>query len=125
MSSTCAAKRGTTTPETNAQTTRVQKIISTATTAGTGTHLEEIEAGTMDGGVIDIVTVIMKIEKEIATGNAIITAIAIPEAGRENLAEAVAERCQAQIEASITRLGHPLSDLIRFGTPSVGVPDGR
>ena len=79
----------------------------------------------MDGGAIDIVTVIMKREKEFATENAMITAIAILEAGRENLAKAVAERCQAQIGASIAPLGHPLSDLIRFGTPSVGVHDGR
>ena len=79
----------------------------------------------MDGGVIDIVTVIMKREKEFATENAMITAITILEAGRENLAEAVAERCRAQIGASIAPLGHPLSDLSRLGTPSAGVPDGR
>ena len=76
--------------------------------------------------VTAIVTVIMKMEGEIATVAAIITAIAMPEAGREGLAEAVAERCQAwKLKASIAPLGHPLSDLSKLGTPSVRVPDGR
>ena len=80
----------------------------------------------MADGVIDIVTIIMKMEKEIATVSAIITAIGIPEAGTESLAEAVAERCQARKRgASAAPLGHTLLDLIKLGTPSVGAPDGR
>ena len=122
----CAAKRGTTTPGPNAQTTPVQKIISTATTDGARTHLVKTEVGTMADGVIGIVTIIMKMEKEIATVSAIITAIDIPEAGTESLAEVVAERCQARKRgASTAPLGHPLLDLIKLGTPSAGVLDGR
>ena len=78
----------------------------------------------MADGVIDIVTIIMKMEKEIATVSAIITAIGIPEAGTESLAKAVAERCQAQRRGALTALsGHPLSDLTKLGTPSVVAPN--
>ena len=80
----------------------------------------------MVDGVIDIVTIIMKMKKEIATVSTIITTIGIPEVETESLAKAVAERCQARKHgALVAPSGHPLSDLIKFGTPSVGVPGGR
>ena len=99
---TCTARRATITNSTNA-------------------HL-----GTMADGARGAVAIIMKMEIEIATDSAIIMAIGIPEAERENLTEAVAERCQAQRHgALIAPLGHPLSVLTKLGTPSVGVPDAQ
>ena len=90
------------------------------------THQAETDLGTMADGVIGIVAIIMKTGKEIATVSVIITAIGIPGAGTENLAKAVAERCQAQKHKALTApFGHPLSALSKLGTPSVGVPDGR
>ena len=83
----------------NARTTPVQKNISTATTASAGTHLAKADLGTLVDGVRSIVTIIMKMEIEIATDSAMIVAIGIPGAGTENLA--------------------------KLGTPSVGVPDGQ
>ena len=63
-------------------------------------------------------------EVEIATDSATIMAIGIPEAERENLAKAVAERCPAQRHGVlIAPLRHPLSDLTKFGAPSAGVSD--
>ena len=52
----------------------------------------------------------MMMEVEIAADSAIIRAIDIPEVERENLAEAIAERCPAQRHGVLTApLGHPLS----------------
>ena len=106
----CAAKRGTTTPGPNAQTTPVRKIISTATTDGAGTHPAETEVGTMADGVIGIVTIIMKMEKEIATESAMIKVIGIPREETASLAEAVAERCQAPV--SYTHLTLPTKRIV-------------
>ena len=125
---TYSTRRATTTLGTSVQTTLAQKFISTATTASAGTHIAETDLGIMGDGVRSITTIIMKMEIEIATGSAMIMAIGITGAGTENLAEAVAERCQAQRHgALIAPLGHPLSDLSKLGTPSVsvGVPDSR
>ena len=70
----------------------------------------------MADGARGIVTIIMKMEIEIATDSAIIMAIGIPEVERGNLAEAVAERCQAQRHGVlIAPLGHPLSVLTLAG----------
>ena len=47
----------------------------------------------MVDGVRNIVTIIMKMETEIATDSSMIVAIGIPGSETENLAKAVAERC--------------------------------
>ena len=97
-----------------------------ATTASVETNEAETDLGMMADGARDTVTIIMKMEIEIVTDSAIIMAVRIPEAERENLAEAMAESCQAQRHgALIAPLGHPLSVLTKLGTPSVGVPDAQ
>ena len=84
------------------------------------------DLGTMTDDARGTVAIIIMMEVEIAKGSAIIMAIGIPRARTENLAKAVAERCQAQRHgALIAPLGHPMSDLTKLGTPSVGVPDVR
>ena len=91
-----------------------------------GTNEAETDLGTMADGARGTVTIIMKMEIEITTDPAIIMAIDIPEAERENLDEAVAERCPTQRHiALIAPFGHPLSVLTKLGTPSVGVPDAQ
>ena len=86
------------------------KIARAAITANVRTNEAEADLGTMEDGVRGTVTIIMKMEIEIATDFATIIAICIPEAETENFAEAVAERCPAQRHgALIAPLGHPLS----------------
>ena len=80
----------------------------------------------MADGARSIVTIIMMMEVEITKDSVMIMAICIPGAGAENLAKAVAKRCQAQRHgALIAPLGHPMSDLTKLGTPLVGVPKVR
>ena len=123
---TYAARRATITLGVNAPTTPIQKITRATTTASVGTNEAETDLGAIANGARGTITIITKMEIEIVTDSAIIMAIGIPEAERDNLAEAAAERCQAQRHgALIAPLGHPLSVLTKLGTPSVGVPDAQ
>ena len=71
----------------------------------------------MIDGVISIVSIIMKMETEIATDSSMIVAIGIPGSETENLAKAVAGKCSAQKRGVlIAPLGHPLSVLIKLQT---------
>ena len=82
---------------------------------------EKTDIGTKADGARGTVTIIMMMEVEIVTDSAIIMEIGIPEAGTENLAKAVTERCPAQRHgALIAPLGHSLSVLTKLGTPAQG-----
>ena len=123
---TFASRRATITNGLSAPTVRIQKITRAATTASVETNEAETDLGTMADGARGTVTIIMKMEIEIETDSVIIMAIGIPEAEREKLAKAVAERCPAQRHGALTApLGHPLSVLTKLRTPSVGVPDAQ
>ena len=98
-------------------------LIRAMVAASAETHEAETDLGMMADGTRGIVTIIMmRIEIEIET--AIDMAIGVPEAKIGNLAKAIAERCPAQRHGVlIAPLGHPLSDLTKFGAPSAGVSD--
>ena len=121
---TGAARRAIITNGKIAPTILSRRIMRTTTAVSVGTHEAETNLGTMADDARGTVTIITKMEIEIATDSATIMAIGIPEAEAENLAEAIVERCPAQRHgALIAPLGHPLSVLTKLGTPSVGVPD--
>ena len=125
---TCVARRATITLGANAPTTSIQKIIRAMITASAGTNEAETDLGTMADGARGTITIIMKMEVEIAIDSATIMAIGILEVERENLVEveAVAERCPAQRhEVLIAPLGHPLLVLTKLRTPPIGVPDAQ
>ena len=83
-----------------------------------GTHEAKTNLGTMADGTRGTVTRMM-MAIEVAIETAIDMAIGIPEVETGNLAKAIAERCPAQRHGVLTApLGHPLSVLPKFGTPS-------
>ena len=126
ITGTCTARRGIITLGPNAPIIRIRKITRAAIIASAEMNKAETDLGTMADGARGTVTIIMMMEVEIATDSTTIMAIGIPEAGTENLAKAVAERCPAQRHgALIAPLGQPLSALTKTGTPSVEIPDVR
>ena len=92
---TGAARRGIITFGVSARTTPIQKNTRAVITASVETHEAETDLGTMADGARGTVTITMMMEVEIAIESTIIMTIDIPEAGKENLAKAIAERCPA------------------------------
>ena len=88
-----------------------------------GTHEAKRTLGTMTDGARGTVTIIM-MATEVSTETAIDMTIDIPDVETGILAKPIAKRWPAQKHGVLTApLGHPLSVLPRFGTPSAGVPD--